>query len=120
MIKNKSELYTSKNFSKLIKLSGFIKIPFHLAVWHDISPTECFIYAYIDNATRHLKNKAFTDTETTLQCLCNVSRHTIRLSLENLIKKGLIEKTKEKDENGKEITVYRSLQAVQLKINIVD
>ncbi len=118
MGKNKSELYESKNYQKLIKLNGFIKIPLHLSVWHDISPTECMIYAYIDNATKHLKNKAFTDTETTLQCLCNSSRHAIRASLKNLINKGLIEKSKEENENGKEITVYRSLLAIQLKINI--
>lgn len=120
MIKGKSELYSSKNYKKLIKLGGFIKIPYTLAVWHDLTPAECFIYAYIDNATNNLKNKAFTDNETTLQALCNVSKTTVRRSLESLINKGLIEKSKEKNENGVLITVYRSLKAVQLEIKIND
>ena len=120
MIKNKDELYSSKNFMKLIKLKGFIKIPFTLAVWYNLTPSECMIYAYIDNATKNLKNKAFTDNETTLQALCNVSKNYIRKGLQNLINKGLIEKTKEKNENSKEITVYRSLKATQLEIKIHD
>ena len=118
MIKEKSELYSTKNYKKLVKLNGFIKIPYTLAVWYDLSPAECFIYAYIDNATNNLKNKAFTDNETTLQALCNVSKSTIRRSLDNLVEKGLIEKTKEKAENGAKIIVYRSLKAVQLTIKI--
>lgn len=118
MIKNKSELYSSKNFQKLIKLNGFIKIPLTLAVWYDLSPAECMIYAYIDNATNHLKNKSFTDNETTLQTLCNVSKNYVRKSLKNLCDKQLIEKIKETDEYGKTKTVYRSLKAVQLKIKI--
>lgn len=117
MIKNKDELYSSKNFQKLLKLNGFIKIPFPLAVWYDLTPSECMIYAYIDNATKNLKKKAYTDNETTLQALCNVSKNYIRKGLQNLIQKGLIEKTREKNENGKEITVYRSLKATQLKIS---
>lgn len=118
MIKEKSELFSTKNYKKLIELNGFIKIPYALAVWHDLTPVECFIYAYIDNATNNLKYKAFTDNETTLQALCNVSKATVHRSLENLINKGLIEKTKEKNEKGVLITVYRSLKAVQLKIKI--
>ena len=118
MIKGKNELYSTKNFKKLIKLNGFIKIPYTLAVWYDLSPAECFIYAYIDNATNNLKNKAYTDNETTLQALCNISKNTVQRSLKNLCDKGLIEKTKEKAENGATITVYRSLKAVQLEIKI--
>ena len=118
MIKAKSELYSTKNFKKLIKLNGFIKIPYALAVWYNLTPAECFIYAYIDNATKNLKNKAFTDNETTLQTLCNTSKSTVRRSLANLCNKGLIEKTKERAENGAIITVYRSLRAVQIKIKI--
>ncbi len=118
MIKNKGDLYFSKNYKKLIKIDGFIKIPFTLAVWHDLTPAECMIYAYIDNATRNLKNKAFTDNETTLQALCNVSKFCVQSSLKNLTEKGLIEKTKEPNDKGKIITVYRSLKAVQLKIDI--
>lgn len=118
MIKNKSDLYETRNYKKLIKLNGFIKIPLTLAVWHDLTPAECMIYAYIDNATNNLKNKAFTDNETTLQAICNICKSQVRKSLENLINKGLIEKIKEADENGKIKTVYRSLKAVQLKINI--
>lgn len=120
MIKGKSELYSSKNYKKLIKLGGFIKIPYTLAVWYDLTPAECFIYAYIDNATNNLKNKAFTDNETTLQALCNVSKNTVQRSLKNLCDKCLIEKSKEKNENGVLITVYRSLKAVQLEIKIKD
>ena len=120
MIKNKSELYPTKNFKKLIKLKGFIKIPFALAVWYDLSPVECMIFAYIDNATNNLKNKAFTDTETTLQALCNSSKSTVRRGLQNLCYKRLIEKTKEKDEKGIIKTVYRSLESVQLNIKILE
>lgn len=120
MIKGKSELYSTKNFKKLIKLNGFIKIPYPLAVWHDLTPAECMIYSYIDNATNNLKNKAFTDNETTLQALCNVAKGTVRKSLKNLCDKGLIEKAKEKAENGAIVTVYRSLKAVQLEIKIND
>ena len=119
MIKNKDELYTSRNFKKLIGLKGFIKIPFTLAVGHDLTPAECMIYAYIDNATNNLKYKAFTDNETTLQALCNVSKKYVQNSLKNLIEKGLIEKTREPNEKGKIITVYRSLKAVQFKIDII-
>ena len=117
MIKNKDELYSSKNFQKLLKLNGFIKIPFSLAVWYDLTPSECMVYAYIDNATKNLKNKAFTDTETTLQTLCNVSKGTIRKNLDNLQEKGLIEKTKGINEYGEETNVYRSLKSTQLKIS---
>lgn len=118
MIKNKEDLYETRNYKRLIKLGGFIKIPLTLAVWHDLTPAECMIYAYIDNATNNLKNKAFTDNETTLQALCNISRHNVRSALENLAEKGLIEKSKEKNENGTLITVYRSLKAVQLEIKL--
>ena len=118
MIKNKGDLYFSKNYKKLIKIDGFIKIPFTLAVWHDLTPAECMIYAYIDNATKNLKNKAFTDNETTLQALCNISKNYVKKSLDTLIKKRLIEKTREPNDKGKIITVYRSLKAVQLKIDI--
>ena len=120
MIKGKSELYSTKNFKKLIKLNGFIKIPYPLAVWYDLTPAECMIYSYIDNATNNLKNKAFTDNETTLQALCNVAKGTVRKSLKNLCEKGLIEKTKEKAENGAIVAVYRSLKAAQLQIKIND
>lgn len=120
MIKGKSELYTTKNFKKLINLGGFVKIPYTLAVYHDLTPAECMIYSYIDNATNNLKNKAFTDNETTLQALCNVSKGTVRKSLKSLCNKGLVEKTREKAENGATITVYRSLKAVQLKIKIAE
>ena len=118
MIKNKGDLYFSKNYKKLIKIDGFIKIPFTLAVWHDLTPAECMIYAYIDNATKNLKNKAFTDNETTLQAICNISKSNVQRALERLINKGLIEKTREPNDKGKIITVYRSLKAVQLKIDI--
>ena len=120
MIKGKSELYSTKNFKKLIKLNGFVKIPFTLAVYYDLTPAECIIYSYIDNATKNLKNKAFTDNETTLQALCNVSKNTVQRSLKNLTNNGLIEKTKEKNENGATITVYRSLKAIQLEIKIAE
>lgn len=120
MIKNKDELYTSKNFSKLLKLNGFIKIPFHLATYYSLSPAECMIYAFIDNATKNLSNKAFTDNETTLQALCNVSKGTIQKSLKNLQYKGLIEKAKEKTADGRTITVYRSLRNIQERIRFTD
>ncbi len=116
MIKNKGELYTSKNFSKLVKLDGFLKIPYHTAVNDDLSPAECMIYAFIDNATRNLSNKAFTDNETTLQALCNVSKSTVQKSLKNLQYKGLIEKSKEKTADGRTITIYRSLRNIQQRI----
>lgn len=118
MIKNKEDLYETRNYKRLIKLGGFIKIPLTLAVWHDLTPAECMIYAYIDNATNNLKNKAFTDNETTLQTFCNVSKGVVQRSLENLTEKGLIEKTKEWNERGKLKTVYRSLKAVQLEIKL--
>ena len=116
MIKNKNDLYQSKNYQKLIRLKGFIKIPLTLAVWHDLTPAECMIYAYIDNATNYLKDKAFTDNETTLQALCNISKKCVRNSLANLCDKGLTEKIKIINKDGKEKTAYRSLQAVQLEI----
>lgn len=120
MIKNKSELERTKNYKKLIEANGFVKIPLTLAVWWDISPAECIIYAYIDNATNNLKNKAFTTTETTLQTICNVSKGVVQRSLDNLIEKGLIEKTRERNDKGRLQTVYRSLKAVQLEIKIND
>ncbi len=118
MIKNKDELYLSRNYKRLLGLNGFLKVPFTLAVCYDLTPAECMIYAYIKNATNNLKNKSFTDTETTLQAVCNISKSSVQRSLSNLINKGLVTRTKEKNEKGKLITVYRALRAVQLKIAI--
>ncbi len=120
MIKNKDELDKSKNFKKLLKLNGFIKIPFHLATYYSLSPSECMIYAFIDNATRNLKDKAFTDNETTLQALCNISKNTVQKSLKNLTYKGLIERSKETMPDGKNKIIYRSLRYVQERIKFSD
>ena len=120
MIKSKRDLYTTKNYKKLIQLNGFIKIPYPLAVLYDLTPAECMIYSFIDNATNNLKNKAFTDSETTLQVLCNTSKDTVQRSLKNLRNKGLIEKVKVQNENGAVVTVYRSLKDTQLKIDCID
>lgn len=118
MIKNKNELYQSKNYRRLIELNGFLKVPFCLAMHYDINPTEALILAYIDNATKHLEEKAFTGSETTLQALCNSSKSTVRRSLKSLKEKGLIERLVRRFPGGKERIIYRSLKAIQLKINI--
>ena len=120
MIKNKEELMQTKNFAKLVKLNGFLKVPFHFATYFDLNPTETMIFCFIHNATHHLPEKAFTDTETTLQCLCNVSKSHVQKSLQNLLNKGLIERFKRKYDNGRIITAYRSLKAIQLKIKHVE
>lgn len=117
MIKNKDELYKSKEFSRLLALNGFIKVPFHTCVYYGLTPTEGILLGYIRNETKVNPQNAMTDSDTTLQVICNSSRMSIYRALKNLCNKGLIEPCKV-TRNGQEFVGYRCLREIQQRIQI--